>query len=181
MKKKFILAGILVLLGFGTSYSQIEIYEDENPGFWERVYFGGGLNLSFSSFQNVIGASPIVGYMITPRLSAGVGVSYLYVEFKTLGVSSSQFGGNVFARYNIFQPFFLYTEYEIVSWDPNPIDTDDSKEIVPAFYVGAGIYQPFNDRAGLMLIALYDLAHDDDKSLSREPLRIRAGITFSPF
>ncbi len=179
MKKTIFLSGILFLATITITFGQREFEQGDQVSPLERIYFGGGMSLQFGSDVTVIGASPTIGYMITNRFSAGFGVTYLHRKF--FGVTSNLLGGNVFARYNITQQFFLFSQYEVTSFDPNPLDANDAKESVPAFFAGGGMYQPFSDRAGFMIIALYDLAHDNFRSLSREPFSIRAGITFSPF
>jgi len=93
----------------------------DGSSFMDRVYFGGGLDLAFGTIT-IIGASPLVGYMITEKLSAGVGITYQYYKDNrfTPDFTTSIYGGRLFARYNIFDPFFLYNEYEITSFDFTP-------------------------------------------------------------
>ena len=45
-------------------------WEDGPPPLRERLYFGGNFGLSFGNITSVI-VSPLAGYHITPRLSAG--------------------------------------------------------------------------------------------------------------
>lgn len=180
MKKALLSTGIILILFLTPTLAQVD-FEDDKPSFWKRVYFGGGMNLSFSRDITVIGASPSIGYMITPRLSAGFGITYLHIDLKYLDTKTNQTGWRLFGRYNITQEIFLYTEYEQVRWDPNPIDLNDSKITVPAWYAGGGVYYPLGGKAAFVILALYDLKHDTFKSTSREPFSIRAGITIAPF
>ena len=48
--------------------------EKPNWKFKDRIFVGGGVQAQFGTVT-VIGASPIVGYTITPKLSAGVGLT----------------------------------------------------------------------------------------------------------
>lgn len=182
MRKNLIAGVSAVLLSF-CGWSQIEVYSDENPGLKERIYFFGSPILSISNTINVFGFNLGVGYMITPSLSAGIGTTYQHATFKfvTPKIKTNQIGGNIFARLKISQQFFAYTEYEVIGRDPDLFDADKSKEAVPAFYIGGGIYTPINDKAGISIIALYDLIYDNTKSLNPSELSFRAGITFSPF
>jgi len=192
MRKNLIVGVSAVLLSF-CGWSQMEIYSDENPGIKERIYFFGSPILAIDQSQTVLGFNFGVGYMITPSLSAGVGITYQHATYKliTPKIKTNQIGGNVFARYKISRQFFAYTEYEVIGRDPNLFDADKSKEAIPAFYIGGGLYQPINDKAGISIIALYDLIYDSDKSLNSSislgnlslppELSIRVGITFSPF
>ena len=181
--KKNLIVGISAILLSLCGWAQMEIYSDENPGFKERIYFFGTPILAIDNLQTVLGFNFGVGYMITSSLSAGVGFTYQHATFKfvTPKIKTNQIGGNIFARYKISQQFFAYTEYEVIGIDPNLLDNDKSKEAVPAFYIGGGLYQPINDKAGFSIIALYDLAYDRNKSLNPSELSFRVGITFSPF
>ncbi len=182
MRKNLIVGVSAVLLSF-CGWSQMEIYSDENPGIKERIYFFGTPILAIDQSQTVLGFNLGIGYMITPSLSAGFGTTYQHATFKrfTPKLKTNQVGGNIFARIKLFQQFFAYTEYEVIGRDPDLFDADKSKEAVPAFYIGGGIYTPINDKAGISIIALYDLIYDRTKSLNPSELSFRAGITFSPF
>jgi hypothetical protein len=72
MKKLlFIAAFCTVFAGFG-------------QGIGDKLYFGGGLGFSGNSSWVTFSISPIVGYKITERLSAGVGISYQYTNYKDI-------------------------------------------------------------------------------------------------
>jgi len=182
MNKNLIVGVSALLLSLG-GWSQVEIYSDENPGIKERIYFFGTPILAIDNQQTVLGFNFGIGYMITPSLSAGVGTTYQHATYKfvTPKVKTNQAGGNIFARLKLFKQFFAYTEYEVIGRDLNPFDTNNSKEAVPAFYIGGGLYSPINDKAGISVIALYDLIYDNTKSLNPSELSFRVGISFSPF
>ncbi|MEQ9006880.1 MAG: hypothetical protein RLP12_03285 [Ekhidna sp.] len=86
--------------------------------FGDRIYFGGGGGFSSSSNQTNISLSPQVGYKITDRYSAGVGIIYQYVKIKQpIDVSLSNYGWSVFNRYQITQQFFGYAEFERLNYE----------------------------------------------------------------
>ena len=47
----------------------------------DRIFFGGNFGMQFGTITN-IEVSPLVGYHITPRLSAGVGTRFEYFKDK---------------------------------------------------------------------------------------------------
>lgn len=133
--------------------------------------------MSFGSNVTIVGASPILGYMITDRLSAGLGATYLYYKFRNIDLSTSIYGGKIFTRFNVIDPVFLYSEYELLSYDFNLGDGVDDRETVPALNVGGGISQPLGRVAAFQIILLYDLLHDNLKSPTPNAFSIRGGIT----
>lgn len=78
-------------------YSQ---YLEDDPTPAQRIFFGGNLGLSFGTV-NYVEISPLVGYRITDRLSAGVGLNYTYVSSNYYDYNGYAYGGSVFASYTI--------------------------------------------------------------------------------
>lgn len=77
--KKFILL-LLIALPMA-SIAQREIEEDAPHNFKDRVYFGGGLGLGGGTGYFSVSINPIIGYMITPKFSAGTGINYQYLGY----------------------------------------------------------------------------------------------------
>ena len=173
--KKIVLSLAVVLLTLSICEAQREV--GENSTFLDRIYTGGGMQLSFGSNITIVGASPIVGYMITPKFSAGLGATYLYYNFRVIDESTSVYGGKVFARYNVFDPVFLYSEYELLSFDFTLGDGVDNRETVPALNIGGGISQPLGRVAAFQIILLYDVLHDNLRSPTPNAFSVRGGIT----
>ena len=158
-------------------------YVDESSGLMDRIYFGGNFGLQFGSYTH-IEASPIVGYMISDKLSAGVGVIYQY--FKIRGTSqvgdyeTNIYGGKLFGRYNFSQQLFGYTEYENINLDVI-FNTSNGYELgrawVPAYFIGGGYFQPIGNRAGFTVMALYNILHNPARSPYNSPLVLRVGFT----
>ena len=111
--------------------------------FGERLFFGGNFGLMIGTYTD-IEVSPHVGYYITPRLSAGVGITYKYYNYRdhyiigydpvarrwiTERLETHIWGGRLFANYVIINdvndwiPFlpnmriFAHTEYEALSFE----------------------------------------------------------------
>ncbi len=92
----------------------------DTPRPWkDRIWFGGGLGLSFGSVTN-IAIEPMVGYKITKngKLSVGVGISYQYFRDNryTPAFETSVYGGRLFTRYRIIEQLFAHAEYNQLSF-----------------------------------------------------------------
>ncbi len=68
----------LLLLVFLFSNAQSKQYNN----FWEKVDFGGGAGLNFSSNFTNISISPMAVYNINDWLASGAGLQYSYMSFR---------------------------------------------------------------------------------------------------
>ncbi len=159
------------------SFSQVSNLS-KNSGFAQRIYFGGGLDLQLNSFYGLIGASPSIGYMLTSSTSIGTGITYQYISFRGTAITSDIYGYRFFIRQNLFKNIFAYAEYENLSYRINPLIENSGRIWDNAYYIGGGLYQPISDKAGFLMLGLYDLTK---RNYEGSPFSFRAGITFSPF
>ena len=155
---------------------------------------GGTLNFQGSNFGNVfaIGITPMVGYKITPWLSAGPRLELTYIMLRedfgnSRIVTGNQvdYGAGVFTR--LKSPFGIYghLEYfvkndEYISGNPvgneNKYQTD--RELVNAAYIGLG-YNSKNgfSKWGYEIQLNYDvLAPENTVNL---PIDLRVGLTYN--
>ena len=167
MKKAIII--ILIALGFMhlSNISEAQ-YLEENSSIKERIFYGGNLGLSFGT-QTFISVNPLIGYRITDRISAGLGVNYMYLASNNHNYSYSFYGANVFASYTIFKnineimPFIspntsmlIHAEYSLLNvesfykdygiegkWQQNPM-------------MGPAIQSKIAKRAYIVLAVLYN-------------------------
>ena len=175
MVNKTILTVLIMIISFHT-YGQKEFDPEENPSFFDRVYFGGSVALEFGDFT-FIDLSPLAGYMINNMLSAGVGITYRYLSIRDFDFNTNIYGGRIFARHNLGQQFFLQTEYESLS---NELLFADGtrREWVPGFFFGGGLFQPIGARgAGFAAMGLYNFSYDEIRSPYNSPWVIRVGFT----
>lgn len=90
----------LIITGFvNNSYSQY-LENELKPA--QRIFYGGNLGMSFGTI-NYVELSPIVGYRITDRLSAGLGITYIYLGSKEYDYKGHCYGGSVFASYSLIK------------------------------------------------------------------------------
>lgn len=183
MKKVIILllTGWLSVTG---AFAQMEEDVDEGGNFWDRVYFGGNLGLQFGSIT-AIEVSPLMGYRFTSTFSGGVGITYQYfkaeyrdIAGRDIDFETNIYGGRLFARKNLTEQIFAHAEYESLNLEfYSPSADQFRREWVPAMFIGGGLFQPIGSRAGLNIMALYNVIHDDVKSPYNSPLVLRLGIT----
>lgn len=140
-----------------TTFAQKDVDFDRDPSFMDRVYFGGGVGFSSDYNATFISVSPIVGYMITQNLSAGVGVQYQYIKYKYSDLSGNTYGGNIFTRYNIRQ-FFIQGEYNLINIAiGNNLETRRNYE---RLLFGGGITQPLGRKFKINAVGMYDVIYN---------------------
>lgn len=139
---------------------------------WDRVYTGGGLGLQFGSIT-LVNVAPDIGYRITERYSAGLGVRYMYFADNRYQppFKINIYGGSVFNRFVVTDFFFLHGEYEVLNgpWDayfPN------HRFNLNNVWLGGGFRQG-SDNVFLNLMLLYNL---NDEGYLPNP-QVRMGIS----
>lgn len=143
----------------------------------DRIYFGGNFGMQFGTVT-LIDVSPLVGVMLTPKFSSGVGLTYQYFnDTRFAGGSSSSYGGRIFSRYNVLPNIFLHTELEKLSFENYNFLSDEFGRIWSnALFVGGGYFAPFGERGGANFTFLYNVVHDNLRSPYSEPYVIRVGF-----
>ncbi|MEQ9287303.1 MAG: hypothetical protein RIG77_10370 [Cyclobacteriaceae bacterium] len=171
MKK--VLFFLMIGLGISTATSaQNQNDIDERSDWQERIFMGGNMGLQVGN-QTYVNLSPTMGYRITNALSAGVGVSYIYT--KAFGQSRTHYGGNVFGRANIADPFFAMVQYEYLSVD---VGVEGRRLGLKSFLVGGGIQQPLGGNAVASFTVMYNLSYvEGEPSAYNSPIVIGGGIT----
>lgn len=150
----------------------------------ERIFVGGFLGLQAGTFT-AISLHLHGGYLITNRLSAGVGGNYQYTREAWFGTSYSThfYGANVFSRFQIISGFFLHGEYErirlqsrIPVFDPD-FDPDDRRSITEDnYFLGAGYGLPLSDRARINILLLYNFNQNSQAYLDNPFFRVGVDI-----
>jgi hypothetical protein len=153
----------------------------KSESFIDKLFFGGGLGLSFGQVTQ-IEVSPIVGYKLTKRLHPGVGFSYSYYYDKrfTVPLEFSTYSGSVFTRFFLLDAVFAYAEAEFLN---TKIHTFISGQIystqrkwIESYLVGGGYYQKIGQRSGMYLMILWNLNETEYTPYSN-PL-FRMGFNF---
>lgn len=188
MKKGFYIFCMALLFSSGfalNAFSQIQEEKKEKPSPKEKLFFGGGLGLSFGDVT-YINIAPVIGYRITPKLSAGVRLFYQYRSYKDYNVGNGQtydsndFGVGVFGRFVIFGPIYIQAEYEYQSYEYYYTADDKERQGFNSFMAGGGFMQPMGKNAAFFITAMYNFSYSDDINTPQpygSPLILRMGVT----
>lgn len=150
-------------------------------GLTDRIYFGGGGGFNAGSNFFSISVSPLMGYKITERFSAGVQITYQYTRITNL--RAHNYGGGPFLRFNVTQKFFAYTEYEYMNFGLPVLPPNESPRFdFTSYFVGLGYTEPIGDVLAFNVIALYNLLYQDGtNSPYNSPFVFRVGIVAGLF
>jgi hypothetical protein len=168
--------------------AQREVDEDTPQKLKDRMYFGGGFGLNAGQLNGIgyfdISLSPIIGYMITPQLSAGTGISWQRTSYDTSpSIVLNQWGISPFVRYNFNQQLFSMAEYNFVS---TPILAFNSQgryvtgatRTFTRLLLGIGYSQPLGSRGAINAVGLYDVSYNRNDLAFASPWVFRVFFTF---
>jgi len=157
---------------------------EEKPSLKDRMFFGGGFGLSFSSYYDYVSVSPIIGYRISPKVASGISIIYRYTNYKSVtpSVATHDYGVSPFIRYQFYGPLFLHAEYEYLNYQYIDYTGESVRKSFTSVMAGGGLFQPVGRRAGLYLSVLYNFSYKNPTSPYdyypySSPWVLRAGIT----
>lgn len=147
----------------------------------DKIYYGGNIGLSFGSYTQ-IGIYPLIGYKVTPKLSAGVKITYQYIKDNRFNstYTTSNYGGSVFARFRIIPQLYLHSEYEMMNYKLYNSVGEYDRTWVPFLYVGAGYSQRLGSNTWLNVQVLFDVLQNANSPYNRwEPFySVGVGVGF---
>ncbi len=169
-----------------SSKDKVEDYFDEGGFGSHRLWYGGGVGLNFggggNSSQFNFSISPMVGYKLTDKFSVGprAELDYVHARFATSNTTSDKYnifnyaiGG--FARYKVFNPFFIHAEYQIES-RADPIGNGETRRgSRDNFFVGGG-YGSSGGLIGYEISILWNVLEDGSVNI---PLDYRIAFTYN--
>jgi hypothetical protein len=141
--KKIILFTLLLFIPFLWLSAQDTIQQQKpKTPLKDKIYFGGSVGVSFGNYSR-IAVYPMMGYKITPKLSAGIELGYEYISDKryTSTYNTSNYGFSLFSRYRFIPQLYLHAEYSMVNYELYYIDQTSNREWVPFLFIGAGFSQ----------------------------------------
>lgn len=163
---------LIVALIYLNSYSVGQVINQQKESFTDRLFYGGNFGLMFGTITYVE-ISPLIGYRITDRLSAGPGVSYIYLQDNRFDLSTSIYGGRLFARYNITDNLFGHGEYEVLNRE-SPYSLE-GRVNVTSIFIGGGYRQRLGPNSFFSIMGLWNV-NDSEYSIYRNPI-IRMGFS----
>ena len=159
--------------------AQKEQQEDEKSAWREKVFFGAGGGLQFSSFGTFIGVMPSVGYRITPKFHTGVIGIYQFVRNRQVQQNFHNYGASLFARYFIIPQLFATAEYEQINYDVTYRTGESNRQWVDRPLLGAGYFSQGRSGGGFYISLLYDVNFSSSPGYPYpSPFVYRAGIIF---
>lgn len=157
--------------------------ESENT-FKDRLIYGGGLGLGFSSYQIRLAVSPTIGYRFNNTFSVGISLGYQYhflrdywsvmdihtgaLDYKNLNIHV--FTPGIWARAKFLDYFFVHAEFEYnvrkykaydYDYDYNLMKVNET-QAVPCLLVGGGLKQPIGNNISYVIYGLYDVLQNTD-------------------
>ena len=156
----------------------------------KKLRYGGGLSGGFQTNSGYLMVSPTITYMATERFMPGAGATYIYSSGTyymagsslTGKVSTQAVGGNVFARYVVYQNFFAMAEYEVlgVSYTTKTANYASETKNVTLFnpYLGAGTSVVLGGRSRAYASILYNLNYKPAYSPYGQPYILSVGFAF---
>ena len=147
--------------GTGDSASVAPAPEKKSQGI--PVYYGGTIGLSFGSYFR-LSVTPLVGFKLSEKTSAGFKVGYEYVEDKRYDpkLTASNYGASVFARYRAIPNAYLHAEFAYFSYKYKISDFETDRTWVPFIYLGGGYLQPIGPGTALVVEVLVDVLQDSN-------------------
>ena len=138
--------------------------EQTSEKFSDRLFFGGSFGLQFGSYTYV-DVSPLAGYRITDRLSAGLGITYIYYKVKdavyNIYYSTNVYGGSIFSRYLITNELFAHAELEMLSLEVYDIYKGNiGRQTVPSLLLGGGYRMPMGNTSSISILVLMEVLED---------------------
>jgi len=127
----------------------------------ERIFVGGYIGLQFGSYT-FIDVSPLAGYRITNRISAGIGGTYQYMNDNYWGYGSTNiFGGSLFARISIIPQLFVHGEFEMLNLESGYFTENPEKRFWEENYLlGLGYRQKISEKSSFNIMLLYNFNQD---------------------
>ncbi|MCU4164099.1 hypothetical protein [Carboxylicivirga caseinilyticus] len=150
----FILIGTLIFI---SSFAQ------ESESFKDRLFTGGQVGLTLGSYTNVM-ISPVLGARLNDKVYAGLGIEYQYTKDKTISPSRTynQYGGRLFAQYNVLPSIFGHAEFAGLSMERYNYLLQKERNFVPFLFVGGGYRQYLSRRSFVTFRVLFDILQDEN-------------------
>jgi hypothetical protein len=141
----------------------------------DKLIIGGGLSADFGGGYAEAGLSPIVGYRITERFSAGVGIGYLYSQmpeyvdpvdpYKVSYLKENIIYPSIWMRYRFFRNWYALGSYEYdLIYQKGPgydnygnLTTVKANATNSCLFVGIGYRFPLSGRVSAFVEGLYDI------------------------
>lgn len=145
------------------SRQQVEIpkQKGQSPLSPDRIFYGGSLGLSFGNVTSVR-LNPLIGYRLSPRLSAGFTGLYEYNSYNWNGLRQnySNYGGSVFSRFKVIPQLYAHAEFSYISYEK--IVPGEDRTALPFLFLGGGYLQRIGPNVYAYAQILFDVLQDSN-------------------
>lgn len=146
-----------------TAYVRQEPVKKPIP-FKDRLWFGGGIGLSFGTVT-AVQLDPLLGIYLDHKrkFSTGLGPSYSYYRDNRYvpAYEQSNYGYRIFTRYRVIPQAYVHAEFLHVNTQPfYYFDNQIGRIWVPHLLLGAGYVQPIGGRTSFYIQVLFEVLQD---------------------
>ncbi len=175
LKIKLISLGLLLYISGIAQDSTMIRKHPPKKSIFEKLYTGGNLGLQFGT-STYIEVSPLVGYRINDKISAGVGMTYQYYHFKDryYDMQTNVYGGKVFGRYMLTDYLFGHVEYEYLNLEA--FDFYRRRVDVTSLLAGVGYMQRLGGNSAMVATVLYNFTESVYTPYSNPIIRVGFNI-----
>ena len=158
----------------------------KNVPFAKRLRFGGDFGAQFGT-TTAVEVSPLVGYKVTKKLTAGLGFTYQYVKYEDpdqynyyIDYKANVIGGRIFGEYDIFYGFFAHLEYEQLWVNVQELEApmQNFSDVIPGLFIGGGYNFPLGRNSYFQLLALWNALWGSDNLVYGSAFIFRGGFAF---
>ncbi len=139
-----------------------------------KIYYGGTVTFSFGTTTR-IGFFPMIGYKVSPKLSAGAEIGYEYVSYN-FNEFTSNYGGSLFGRYRVGRALYAHAEYQAMNYEIFT-GTSSNREWVPALLLGGGMVKPLGGRSAAYVEVLFDVLQDKNSPYTDWTPVVNVGVS----
>lgn len=163
-----------------TDYAEPKKPKEPKRPFKDRLYFGGGLGLSFGTVT-AIQLEPFVGVHLDEKnkLSTGLGINYWYFNDSRYQppIELTGYGYRTFLRYRFIPQLFAHTEFLHMNVDRYRFGSGETIRLwVPHLLVGAGYVQQLGGGASIYLQALWEVLQDPNSVYYNQGPIVSGGV-----
>lgn len=156
--------------------------QQQHVPFKDRLWFGGGIGLSFGTVT-AVQLDPLMGIHLDHKrkLSTGLGLSYSYYRDNRYvpAYELSNYGYRVFSRYRVIPQAYVHAEFLHVSTRPfYNFEHHIGRIWVPHLLLGAGYVQPIGDRSSFYVQVLFEVLQDPNSIYFGQGPILSGGVGF---
>lgn len=154
--------------------------KEKEKGFhWNKLVVSGSFGFGAGNGETYFGIAPLVGYRLTDKFAAGIGLGYQYTKInnyialtdvnnvtKYYDYKANMISPSVWVRYNIMpwlvaqvqyeHNFINFTDYGFASNGSGAIEATKTHVTAPCLLLGVGYRRPVGEHSSFSIMLLYD-------------------------